>query len=215
VTNVAATKRGPYARTRKRREEIAAAVLGIIDDDGYEAVTTARVAERSGISEPTVMYHFPTKDHLLVAALERSDELEAARAHVDEEDVTFDIESMRDAGAQIREYEPRVRLYYLLKGTAMDTEHPAAEYIRNRNARAVEVFARLVAQRQSEGLAHPGVDPHLAAIQIFSLYDGLTAMWISEPGFDLGEVLVSGIRRITGENWMEARARLDDLDLGL
>ena len=35
------------------------------------------VAARSGCSEPTVVYHYPTKDHLLVAALERMDDLEA------------------------------------------------------------------------------------------------------------------------------------------
>lgn len=213
MSNATVTKRGPYARSRKRREQIAEAVLAIIDENGYETVTTAQVAERAGINEPTVMYHFPTKDHLLVAALERADELAAVRGHVDDEDATFDIEALRSAATETIANEPRLRLYYLIKGLAMNPDHPSAQYIQNRNLRAVEVFTRLVAGRQSQGLAHPAVDPHVAALQIVSLFDGLTAMWLSDRNFDLGEVLVSGIRRITGENVMAARARLDEVEI--
>ena len=36
-----------------------------------QALTTAAVAQRAGMSERTMLYHLPTRDHLLVAALER------------------------------------------------------------------------------------------------------------------------------------------------
>ena len=215
MSNAASTKRGPYAGTKMRRERIAAAVLGLVDDGGYESVTTARVAEAADVAEATVLYHFPTKDHLLVAALERADRLSAEEWRIDEEGAPLGIDILVRAGSDVRQNEPRLRLYYLIKGLAMTPDHPATAYLRARDADAVAAFTRLVRYRQEQGLAHPAIDATTAAIQIFSLFDGLTAMWLSDPVFDLGEVLVSAIRRITGENWMEARAHLDDLSAGL
>src|SRR5262245_41863829 len=75
--------RGRYSRTAGRRLEIAQAVLDLVLDVGHARVTTAEVARRAGTSEATVLYHFPTKDHLLIAALDRDQELAVLQAEQD------------------------------------------------------------------------------------------------------------------------------------
>jgi AcrR family transcriptional regulator len=215
MTTTPATKRGPYARSQQRREQVAAAVLELVDELGLEGVTTAAVATRSGINEATVLYHFPTKDHLLVAGAERADELSAAGAHLDEDDVRLDLDALRDLRGGLLQDERRIRLFQVLKGQASNPEHPAAAYIARRNERTLEIYTRLIARRQADGIAHPGLDPAQVALQVFALWEGLTALWLLDPSIDVGKLLVDGIRRLTGEPWMNALATLTDPATGL
>ena len=83
-------KRGPYARTLVRRRHIAAVVLQLVDEIGPESLTTNQVAERSKTPETTLLYHFPSRDDLLVAALELADEQGAAAGHVDDPELRLD-----------------------------------------------------------------------------------------------------------------------------
>jgi AcrR family transcriptional regulator len=208
-------KRGPYTRTHRRREEIATAVLDLVDELGHGGVTTALVAQRSATAEATVLYHFPSRDHLLVAALERADQLDIdARGRPDE--ISLDLDALRSLGADsVQRHAPRRQLLEMLKGQAATPGHPAADYVRERNERALEIWTHLVADRQRHGLAHPGLDARQAALQILALWDGLTAFRLHDESVDVGGLLVDGIRRLTGENVVAARALLDDPAVGL
>jgi AcrR family transcriptional regulator len=209
-------KRGRYARSQQRREQIAAAVLDLVDELGHEGVTTALVAARSGISEPTVLYHFPTKDHLLIAALERADDIDADRAGADIEGRALDLDALRAiANSELSEREHRVRLLVMLGGLAATPEHPAASYLARRQRQAVAVFAALITERQRAGIAHPGLDPQEVARQVVALRHGLVSQWIQDRTLDVGTALAGGFRRLAGENWMQARALLDRADAGL
>jgi AcrR family transcriptional regulator len=216
VSTVVSPKRGRYARSYQRREQIAGAVLDLVDELGHEGVTTALVASRAGISEPTVLYHFPTKDHLLVAALERADDIDAGRAGADIENQALDLGALREAAnSELADHERRVRLLAMLAGLAATPDHPAAGYLARRQKRAVAVFATLIAQRQRMGVAHPGLDPLDVARQVVGLRHGLVSQWLQDQTIDVGMMLADGFRRLAGENWMQARALLNRADTGL
>ncbi|MFJ8951439.1 MULTISPECIES: TetR/AcrR family transcriptional regulator [unclassified Streptomyces] len=209
-------KRGPYQRSHERRERIALAVLQLVDDFGHEGVTTALVAAGSDSSEPTVMYHFPTKDHLLIAALDRMDDLDADLSGVDDGRATLDLDTVRDvANASVTAQDRRLRLFVMLRGQAATPGHPAAEYFARRTERALTIWSDLIEKRQRAGLAHPGLDPRDTARQILALWDGLILAHFSEREFDCGQALVDGIRRLTGQNWVEGLALLNRPDVGL
>ncbi|ROP44343.1 MULTISPECIES: TetR/AcrR family transcriptional regulator [unclassified Rathayibacter] len=207
MTTTAPTKRGPYASTRKRRETIVAAVMGLVDELGHEGVTTSLVSQRSGVSETTVLYHFPSKDHLLVAALGAIEDERGAESQLDLDDTVIDARAFRRL-PNPDSADPRFRLLTVLRGAAASPEHPAAEYFAARNARLVEVFARLIEHSQQKGLAHPAVDPRITARQVIAVWDGLMQFWISDPTFDLGAAVEDAIRRLTGQNLMEIQQLL-------
>jgi AcrR family transcriptional regulator len=216
VSTAASPKRGRYARSHQRREQIAQAVLDLVDEFGHEGVTTALVATRSGISEPTVLYHFASKDHLLVAALERADDIDAGQAGADIGSLTLDLDVLRAfANSELRDRERRVLLFVMLGGLAATPGHPAAGYLARRQQRAIGIFATLIAERQRTGLAHPGLDPQEVARQVVALRHGLVQQWAQNPGIDVGATLAAGVRRLTGENWMRARDLLNRADVGL
>jgi AcrR family transcriptional regulator len=57
-------------RIERTREAVAAASLELLREDGPEAVTHQRVAERAGIGRATVYRHWPDRQSLMLDALE-------------------------------------------------------------------------------------------------------------------------------------------------
>jgi AcrR family transcriptional regulator len=51
------------------REEIASAAAGLALDEGLRALTYGRVARRIGVADRTVVYYFPSKADLVLAAV--------------------------------------------------------------------------------------------------------------------------------------------------
>jgi AcrR family transcriptional regulator len=216
MTQATTVKRGPYARSHQRRQTISQAVLALIDEVGHDGVTTALVSERSRTNEATVLYHYPTKDHLLVAALERADEVKAGATGAEDPDIRLDPAVLREtANLEILENERRVRLYQMMRGQAATPGHPAAEYFTRRNVHAVAIYTRLIKRRQADGLAHPSLDPRLVAQQFLALWEGLGNLSLHDPSLDVGSALVDGLRRLSGENWMSAVNTLTQPESGL
>ncbi|HWD01224.1 MAG TPA: TetR/AcrR family transcriptional regulator [Amycolatopsis sp.] len=52
------------------REKILAAAVECLAEDGYGATTTSRIQERSGVSRGSLLHQFPSRDDLLIAAVE-------------------------------------------------------------------------------------------------------------------------------------------------
>ncbi|MGH3360388.1 MAG: TetR/AcrR family transcriptional regulator [Nocardioidaceae bacterium] len=74
-------------RTRAMRARLLDATIDSLVDNGWARTTTTVVSERAGVSRGAQLHHFPTKQALVVAAVEylshkRREELEAAAVHL-------------------------------------------------------------------------------------------------------------------------------------
>jgi AcrR family transcriptional regulator len=216
VSTVESSKRKPNARSKEKRDRVARAVIELVDELGHENVTTALVAQRSGVAEATVLYHFPTKDHLLVAGQLFLDDEQVAALGLPDNMVT---EQTEFSAEDFRRYDAvddnRARLYLMIKGMSSVPGHPAHDYYAARLQRHVAMFATLVRGRIAAGVAHPDIDPEAAARQIIALWEGLGQMWMCDQTFSVGSLLASGIRRITGQNVVELRDALARPGAGL
>jgi AcrR family transcriptional regulator len=72
-------------RTRAMRQRLLEATLQCLVERGWSGTSTTLVSERAGVSRGAQLHHFPTKNDLVIAALEliatvRRDELAAAAA---------------------------------------------------------------------------------------------------------------------------------------
>lgn len=82
----------------KTRDRIVATALGLFNEAGYGAVTTAALAERLGMAEGNLWYHFKTKRALLDAIGERfAASIEARLALVPEGDPVASYIRLLDA----------------------------------------------------------------------------------------------------------------------
>jgi AcrR family transcriptional regulator len=63
----------------ERRAQLLDTALDMVREEGTDALTLARVAERAGVTKPVAYQHFETRAGLLVALYERMDEEPRAR----------------------------------------------------------------------------------------------------------------------------------------
>ena len=84
MTSQAQSTRVPQAdRTRAMRARLLEATVELLVERGFAGTSTTLVSERAGVSRGAQLHHFPTKNDLVVAAVEHLTELrgeELARA---------------------------------------------------------------------------------------------------------------------------------------
>ncbi len=207
--------RGPYAKTAARRASIARAALDIVQERGHRGLTTAEVAQRAGISERAMFYHYPSRDHLLVAALELSD------AEANEDAVVAANAAGLAKGGDLFEFiaelltrqrdtqEWRVPLSVALSAYAQDPEHPAHAYFVQHYDRALGAFEDAFRQRQAMGLATPDIDPVTVARRTLAIWEGLQAQWLVRRDFDLAAELQQSFRQLSGQAVLDVRNAID------
>ncbi|CAL8968439.1 hypothetical protein TESS_TESS_01659 [Tessaracoccus sp. O5.2] len=210
------SKRGPYAKSAQKRAAIAKAAYEVVMEVGHPQLTTAAVAARAGMLERTMLYHFPTRDHLLVAAIEYFE------GFIDGEGQDVDVErplappgEFRDLIDHLAHRSPgedkRLQLQVALASAAQDPAHPAHAFFQRHYERVMAEMVELMKARQAAGLAHPDRDPVRMARQFVAVWDGLQQNWLIRRDFDLTEEITEAFREISGQNAMEARAAVQDL----
>lgn len=172
---------GGYLKGRIRREDIISAAAAAYGELGYHGSSLRAIAKRVGISHAGLLYHFPTKEALLAAVLERRDAEDSEREQLT---VPPGLDVLRHFVA-LAEHNVRhpgiVDLYSRLAAEAVATDHPAHEYF-VRHYRAArdgvhESFAVLAAR----GELRAGVEPGMAALTFIALMDGLQVQWLTTP----------------------------------
>ncbi|MGZ5185854.1 MAG: TetR/AcrR family transcriptional regulator [Caldimonas sp.] len=66
------TRRAPRSVTPLTRERIVAAALALVADESLSGLTTRKLGERLGCEAMSIYHHFPSKQHLLDALVERA-----------------------------------------------------------------------------------------------------------------------------------------------
>ena len=200
-------RRGSYAKTAERRQAIAEAALELVLEKGHRSLITAEVAHRAGLSEPGVLYHYPTKDDLLLAALRLSDEFEWATMPLGE--------SVRRAPARAAESLRRinvVRLHTAMFGESSDPTHPAHEYFKERWRAGDERMVESIRRLQVAGVVDGTIEPYRASRWIHTAWEGLQLQWLAQPEFDIAAELESLIERILGVTMEEIDRATHDRD---
>ncbi|WP_461186657.1 TetR/AcrR family transcriptional regulator [Arthrobacter sp. Z4-13] len=63
--------RAVQERSVKTRTQILNAAITVLTTDGYAGATTTRIQEAAGVSRGRLLHHFPSRNELLVAAVQR------------------------------------------------------------------------------------------------------------------------------------------------
>jgi AcrR family transcriptional regulator len=81
------------ARAWDTRERILTAAVTCLADEGYAATTTSRIQELAGVSRGSILHQFPSRDALLIAAVQHLAERRDGGLDLDDElDVDGDID---------------------------------------------------------------------------------------------------------------------------
>ena len=164
----------------QRRMEILTAATELIAASGFDGVPLEAFASASGMTKAGLLHHFRSKEDLLIAVLERRDQLDEATAELSTSEAAADPVTARTLMTRVVRRnltQPSlVQLYTVLAAESLDPAHPAHEFFcqRLRTARATLVDRLLP--------WHPR--PDMAAIELLAFLDGLQLNWLRDPGID-------------------------------
>jgi len=188
-----------------RRAQILDEAIGIIGARGYHGFAVLELAQRCGLTNGGLLYHFGSKEQLLLAVLEEHDrrltgEMIAAlgpelrTAKHDGAPLTVVLKVLRNIVQRASAIPELTRLYAVLQAEALDPSHPAHDYFVAREALTLRGFEALVGPHVA--------DPPIVARQLHALMDGLGLQWLrAGRGFDL---VAAWDQAVTGIPWCEA-----------
>lgn len=178
------------------REKLLVTASQLFFEKGFHAVGVDKIVAESGITKMTMYKHFPSKDHLIVAILERSDELywewfENAIHGITEPEQQ--LIAIFEAVAHQRSLSP-LSTFCLYQAVAVEFPYP--EHIVNKAAveHKQSILKRLESICEQAGLKPPAS----LALQLFVILEGfcISSRFIGadSPNADIVHVAVTMIK---------------------
>ena len=184
-----------YAKGRATREDILEAALGLFGEVGYTSASLREIAARVGISHPGLLHHFPSKEALLAAVLQRRDDDDAAGFRADVEAGIGYVDALLRLVERNVARPGIVELFTVLAAEATDTGHPAHDYFRGRYARVLRYVEGDLEGYGAAGRLRAGLDPAAAARLLVAVMDGLQLQWLLEAGSPDRLDMVAAVRQ--------------------
>lgn len=156
-------------RTAQRRKQILEAASIVIQQYGYSRASLADIANLVGISAPSLLHHFKTKDELLIALLDYRDDVSRRATST-----SFDEAGEARLSHLVETSEANsknlvlTQLYSVLLGESLTEDHPAKEFFVSR-------FEGL-RPRVAEGVADAVGDPSISDQEIEEVAAGIIAV---------------------------------------
>jgi AcrR family transcriptional regulator len=172
-----------------RRTSLVDEAIRIIGQHGYNGFTIQQLARQCGLTNGGVLYHFPSKEHLLIAVVDEFTRREGeVISGLIAEDVRQQAIAAPSRGAVLHILRVIVthssanpdlaRLLAMLQIEALEPGHPAHAQLRQARKRALERYTALLAPISDEPLS--------LARRVDALMSGLTLQWLcDDQSFDL------------------------------
>jgi AcrR family transcriptional regulator len=168
------------------KARILAAALEVFGTKGYLGGSLREVATLSGYSRAGLLHHFPSKEAILLALLDDRDAKLDLPSKGEEGLGLFDLLT---AGArrtpEILANRTLVQLAHALTAEASDPNHPAHDWVANRQAALREHFAKAIDRSKDMGELSPDVDSEALAVALLGMAEGVEGQWLVNPAVDV------------------------------
>ena len=166
---------------------------------GYHRTPMVKIAADVGLTDGGLLYHFPSKKHLLFAVAEhRFSAIEQWWARLDPAaglDVV--LEEMVLSTERLLAQPGLIELSVLLFAEAADASSPAYALFAERYRGAVASLSAQFARCAERGELLPGTDCVALARECIAVSDGLQLQWVlSDSGMDLVGAIREHTRRL-------------------
>jgi AcrR family transcriptional regulator len=157
----------PRLKAAQRREQLIDVATKLFAKSGYEATTTAAIADAAGVTEPILYRHFKSKQELFVAIVRDVSERTLEQWKSLTANVADPVERLRIISANMPEHMKRLADYYHVLHGALGTsrDKKVMGVLREHYQQIEDFFSRIVADGQKSGAFGKHVSPKAAAWQ--------------------------------------------------
>jgi len=164
-----------------RRAQLVDAAASLIAAHGFKAFTISALSRSCGISRQGILYHFGSAEEILIAVLHRRDDenrtslLGTIPPPESRSELGLFMRALVARNMQIPEV---IRLYSVLSAEALDPDHPAYDYFRERRHESTALIRNLMLWESDSEAA-------TLALEIIMVMDGMQLAWLRDPSIDL------------------------------
>jgi AcrR family transcriptional regulator len=166
-----------------RQDRILDAAYELFANEGVRKTTIATIAEQVGLSEAGLLHHFPSKDALLLAVLERVDN-SYLEAEVWIRAGGGGLESLGRFPVTARvlaERPAQTRLRVMVAAESLGLDGPVRRYTRQRTELVRQLLTDMLAKSIDDGETRADVDPAAVAVEIVAFMEGIQVEWMLDP----------------------------------
>lgn len=175
---------------RERRISIINTATQFVAQHGFWGLRLREIAVAEGVTEAGLLYHFGSKEGLLLAILDYRDRTDRVALYGElgvpmppddapigeQDDFPVGLRDLTSATVRRNATQPEiVRLYTVLQGEALSESHPAFQYFRDREQWVMREYTKAAA---NDGCP----DPRRTAMQTLAAMDGLQMRWLHDRG---------------------------------
>nr|WP_211577416.1 TetR/AcrR family transcriptional regulator [Mobiluncus curtisii] len=166
------------------------AAVDLLAEVGYHGMSLRDVARHVGISHPGVIYHFPSKEVLLMSVVQRYEkQLGFDLDNLEKLDALPVLDTLLEVTSRLNENPMIIEVECMMMVEACSEIHPAHDHYMRRSARLLSILRRAWSRLQQDGKVSATEDPlRLAEIQA-AVFNGILIHWLYDRDFDASEEL--------------------------
>lgn len=176
------TSDATIARGRQRREEIVTAATELFAQNGYRGTGLLAIAAKVGVTQPTLMHHFGSKQGLLHAVIERRHAQDMAELELLlRAGLSSPLDVLPRLATHLRERAGLAHLFAVLVAENLLPDHPAHDWFVERYRTTRTVVATALREGQSRGDVKADADVADVALRLLAVLDGVQTQWLLDP----------------------------------
>lgn len=189
--------RGSYAKGIAKRAEILDVALEVFAKEGYRGTSLRKVAQLCNLSLAGVMHYFDSKEDLLVQILRKRDLRDECTVNEQGISNKEELEGNFLANLAKMDDEPGlVALYVTMVAAAVDPDHPAAKYFKERYERLLRVSEEVFFANVTEPSLEERGQFRLMTRSVLAMADGLQQQWLVDPTIDVASTMKLAMAQI-------------------
>lgn len=169
------------------RAAILRAAVPLFVQNGYRGAPLSAVADAARLTQPGLLHHFPSKEHLLMAVLEERDleSREAAMREALHEGGPAALHAVECLVEHNTGTPDLVQLFTVLVAEAVASDHRAHAFFVERYGHLRHSMANTLRQGQHTGAFRSDVDTETTASLVIAVMDGLQVQWLLDRRLDM------------------------------
>jgi AcrR family transcriptional regulator len=171
--------KGQAQRGAETRAAILDAAFAVFAVRGYRSSALAEIAEQVGLSPAGILYHFGSKEALLLAVIAERDR--RAAELLAEFPVQEGLAALRNVArfAELSEQEPGVTaLHAVLVVESYDTDSPIHTYFKERSRFVRRLVEGTLREARRRGEVRADLDCEAKACEFIAFLEGAAALWL-------------------------------------
>jgi AcrR family transcriptional regulator len=175
-------RRTQAERTQQRKEQLIHEAVRFFGQYGFHGARLADIAKAAGVTEPGLLHHFPSKEHLLMEVLAERDRLDRERFNPAIRGEGGDsLDSLQELVEHNETVPGLVQLFTVLVAESIDEQHPGHDFFRRRYQDVRDQAIDVLRKAQARGEIRKNIPAEDLVIMLFAMMDGLQIQWLYEP----------------------------------